>query len=133
MKATYFKNLILTLLILAAWSVLVFKFASKADGDVGLGFALFVGVSITRIASLCGAVLFLLLRMSKLIDRQRNFFYFFFAVTNLLLGIGGVVFYEFNQINREGVHELIANLFVGALLIVDIFLFNVLFKKSESR
>jgi len=84
---------------------------------------LFAGLWLLKLFSLCGGGLVFLLRISKSINKRTNFFYFFFAVGNLLLGILGVLLLVINESNRQFFHQLPLNLFIGVILSADIFVF----------
>jgi|SRR6185312_9813580 len=127
MKAIYFKNLLISLLVLAAWSAITLLTGSRSQTPLDYGMTLFAGLWVLRICGLCGGGLVFLFRITKSINKRTNFFYFFFAVANLLLGILGVLLLVINESNRQFFHQLLLNLFIGVILSADIFLFNALF------
>ena len=131
MKAIYFKNLLISLLILAAWTAMTLFIGSKSQSPLDYGITLFGGLWVLRLGALCGAGIVILLRIIQRINRQTNFFYFFLAISNFVLGVFGSILFIINESNQLILHELLPNLLIGTILLVDIFFFNALFNKSD--
>src|ERR1700744_3890674 len=121
MDNTQYKNLWISTLIIVAWGCLAIYISTNSKSDLGDGFALFSWVLVTIPFALIGAVLFSLLRAIRLINRQTNFFYCFFAILNFCLGVLGLGLCIFIQLNRPFFFVFLLNLLVGCILLADIF------------
>jgi hypothetical protein len=78
----------------------------------------------------CCAVICVILRFFRIIDRQKSFLYTLIATSNFAFGLSGVFFYCINKIDASGLHYLLINLLLGTLLLSDIFFFDVVFDKK---
>ena len=130
MDNAQYKNLWISTLIIVACGGVAMYISTNSKSDLGDGFALFSWFFVTIPFGLIGAVLFFILRAIRLIKRQTNFFYCFFAVLNFCLGVVGLGLSFFVQLNRTAFFIFLLNLLVGILLLADIFLFRTIFKRS---
>ena len=112
------------------WSAIVLYFSANSKSELGTGFSLYSWLMITRFFGLIGSGLFFVLRVARLIRKQTNFFYCFFAVVNCSIGIVALLFYFIAILNRDTLYLFLLNLLVGVILLADIFFFRTIFNRS---
>ncbi len=109
----------------AVWSCFVLFISANTSAPVIS--PLFIWILGSTFVTDCGAVICLILRIFRMIDRQNSFVYTLIATSNFVFGLTGVFFYCINKIDASGLHYLLYNLFLGTLLLADIFFFDVVF------
>src|ERR1700748_1419431 len=130
MRSKKFRNIALSLIILALWvSLILFLSARMNTGDIS---ALYLWMKLTTLIAGFAGLLLLALRMFKVVDRDRNFLYTFFGTVNLVIGLAGICFYLLGKTNTIGLHDTIPNLFASVVMMADLFLFERLFKKEDT-
>jgi hypothetical protein len=122
------RNIALSLNFIALWvSVILFLSAQTNKGDIS---PLYIWMKLTILLAGFSGLLMLALRIFKVITRA-NFLYTFLGTANMMLGLSGVYFYILGKINMIGLHDTIPNLFVGVVVLTDIFLFESIFKNDK--
>ena len=128
MTARKLRNISYSSVLTAVWaSVILFMSARTNSGDISV---LYFYTKASSLILLIGGILLLALRIFRAIDKNKNFLYCFFGLANTLLGLLGVVLYLAGKINMFGIHDLLLNLLIGVLILADLFLFELLFKKA---
>ena len=125
------KNLAYSLIILAIWTSFVLLVSKRGGSDPGNISVFYFWARLTSIIACFGALLFIGLRIFKVVDKNRNLAYSFFGVANTALGIYGITAYLSQKINIVGLHDLLLNLLAGVIILIDIFLFETIFKKNR--
>jgi hypothetical protein len=122
------RNISFSFVLTAVWaSAILFTSARTNSGDISV---FYFYTKESSLLLLIGGILLLALRIFRVIDKNKNFIYCFFGIANTLLGLLGVVLYLAGKINVFGIHDLLLNLLIGVLILADLFLFEMLFKKA---
>ncbi|HEY4064151.1 MAG TPA: hypothetical protein VGM30_19730 [Puia sp.] len=130
MRSVKLRNISYSLIALAALTGIIFFISARADLNAGDISALYFWTKLSSLIASFGALILIVLRIFKRIDRDRNFIYVFFGTANILLGLCGVSFYFLRKINIIGLHDLLPNLLIGIVIFADLFLFDALFRRS---
>ena len=126
MRSKKLRNIAISLILVALWaSVMLFLSAQTNKGDIS---PLYFWMKLTTLVAGFAGLLLLALRIFKVINRDRNFLYILFGTANLILGLCCICFYFIGKINLIGLHDTLPNLFVGIVIIADVFLFESIFK-----
>jgi hypothetical protein len=126
------KNIVISLVLSACLFCVLLILSTKTDHSPGIISVGYFWLNIANLVSIFGALLLLVLRIFKVIDKNRNFLYAFFGATNMILGICALSFFFLNMLNIVGLHNLLANLLLGVIIIVDLFLFDYMFKSKTN-
>jgi len=103
-------------------SVVLFMSTGKySNSGVVSDFQVLILVT-TVLADIGGGTL-IIIRIFKVIDKNTNFLYCFFGIMNSTLGLSGILFYFIHKINLTGLHDLLLNLLIGAIILSDLFFF----------
>lgn len=116
---------------LAAWTCIIWDLSARSEAGAGEISALYFWVKITSLGAGLAALGLIVMRIFKIIDKNRNFWYAFLGTTNLVLGLSGIFFYAFHKINIFGLHALLPNILIGITLFSDVFFFEKIFKKKN--
>ena len=118
----------LSAIIIAIWSSIAMFISANTPSPVISPIFFWILVSLLVVD--CGAIICLVLRFINKIDRKSSFLYTMFGTSNFVFGLCGLTFYCLNKINLVGLQYLLLNLFLGILVLADIFFFDYLFEKT---
>ena len=124
------KRSILSLIVLGCLTSILLVASARSVAGPGAIPVSYIWVKLTSVLSAGGAILSIGLRLFRVIHPSKSFPYTFLAITNTILGIGGVLFYVIHKINLIGLHTLLLNLLIGIVLLADIFFFDVMIRKE---
>jgi len=123
MDSQKIRNISYSFIAFAIWiSVVLFMSTGKySNSGVVSDFQILILVT-TVLADIGGSIL-IIIRIFKVIDKNANFLYCFFGIMNCTLGFSGILFYFIHKINLTGLHDLLLNLFIGVIILSDLFFF----------
>lgn len=131
MQSKKLRNIALSAILIALYASAILLLSAKNNsGDIS---PLYIWMKMTTLVAGFSGLLMLVLRIFKVIDRDRNFLYTLLGTANMVLGLLGICFYFLNKINITGLHDMILNLFVGVVVLSDVFLLEIIFKKNETN
>src|SRR5689334_14221102 len=125
------RNIAVSVGICAAWVCIICILSALSNNDGNIIALAYVYARISGLLAGLGGLIFLVLRVFASISRTHNFGYAFFCTSNVLIGAAGVIFYFSRNINMVGLHELLPNLFIGVIMMADIFLYDYIFKGKD--
>jgi hypothetical protein len=131
MRSKKIRNISYSLIALASWISIVLFMSTSPDKNSGVVSVFQVWILLTTVIADIGAVILIIIRIFKVIDKNTNFLYCFLGVTNSILGLGGILFYSIQKINITGLHDLLFNLFLGAIILSDLFFFEPIIEKEK--
>ena len=132
MESQKLKNLCLSLAVLAGLAALLFWLSGRIDPRSGEISPLFTWIAMIYFAALAAAAILFILRLTRTISYEINFFYTLAATGNFILGLAGVLLYFLQQVNLPTLHALLLSLLVGTILYTDIFFYEAIFNKKET-
>lgn len=127
------RNIALSLILVALWICLILFLSAKGNENSGDISALYIWTKISGLLAGFAGLLMLALRIFKVITRDQYFLYPFLGTANMVLGLLSVYFYLVGKINLVALHDTIPNLFVGVVVMADIFLFESIFKNNKTN
>ena len=116
------RNVLISLGIIALWTLIVFVIFYKDNTGLGKMFGVSIMFFLTRKFALGLGVLILLLRFLGVIKNSSNLLYIFSMTVNLSLAIVAISLFLFVAINVSLLHDYLLNLIVGFLLLAYFFL-----------
>ncbi len=117
-----YKNVFISLGVIALWTLFVFVIFYKDNTGLGKMFGVSIMFLITRNFALGLGLLMLVLRIFGVIKSNSNLLYIFSVTLNLSIAILAVGLFLFGVINMPLLHEYLLNLIVGFLLLATILL-----------
>lgn len=118
----------LILIVLLTGSV--FFLFYPGNNELGRNFNIVViSIFIRYFALWCG-IGFILLRLLNIIKNSNYLIYIFLGTLNVCLGIFSWVLYINNGMVITFLHMFILNLFVGAIIFIDVFLLKIITNKA---
>jgi|GEM_PF-2188024 len=135
MQPTKLRNIAYSLIILAIWISFVLLVSAKANSSPNSGYisAFYFWAKLSSLVAGFGGLAMLALRIFYKVARDRNFLYAFFGTANAVIGLSGTTFYFLGKINTIGLHDLLPNLFVGVVILADMFLLETIFKTNKTE
>jgi hypothetical protein len=118
------KSILLSVLISCLIGYLFYFFFYIIAGKPGNYFNITIIWIIATYALLCIGILVLVLRLFRILKSNSDFLYTFFGVINHCIGIFCLILYLFKKVDLLWLHECLFNLFVGSLIISDIYVFK---------
>ena len=122
MSAKY-RNLLISLFIIIIWSGIILFLSSNSKSELGTGFALYSWVMLTRFVAIIAGILSLVIRITRIMKRKIDLWYFLPGMFNVCLGVIGVVVFLTKNASASIFHDLLPNLLLGVLILGDIFFF----------
>ena len=124
------RNIGFALILDALLASVILLLAGNGNSSV---ISLYISIKLAILIAGFWGLLMLALRIFWKIDRDRNFLYAFLGTSNMILGLLGICFYFIGKINLIGLHDTLPNLFVGVIVLSDIFLFKSIFSNNGAR
>jgi hypothetical protein len=121
------KHIVISLGIILAWVCIMIISSALSWKDNNIISIGYVWARLSGLLAGLGGLIFLALRLYNVVNRNENFGYAFFSIANLVIGLAGVVFYSIRRINQVGLHALLPNLFIGVVMMTDLFLYDHIF------
>ena len=131
MHSKKLRNISYSLILLIICTSIILLLAVRTNANPGNISALYIWAKLIGIIAAIGGLLLIGLRIFNVIDKNRNFLYSFIGTTNSALGLCGISFYLSGKINMIGLHDSLPNLFLGIVVLLDIFLFELVFHKRK--
>lgn len=119
------KNLIFSFLILLLYISIALLLFYPGTSGLGDFFNLSVLLIFTYYIAIGGGILLLLLRVLKWLKDKYALVYILCGVVNLFLAFTGICMYLLNKADMDWLHNSIGNLFIGFLLLCDVFIIPV--------
>ena len=126
-KWNYIGYSLILIALLSCAIVLVFY---PGNSELGPDFNVFVISLFIRYLVLWGGIGIILLRLIGIIKKNNNLVYIFLGTFNLCLGVFGWILYIKNEMVITFLHKSILNLFVGVIILIDVFLLKTITNSS---
>jgi len=131
MNSQKLRNLGYSLIILIVWTSFILIVSARGRSEPGQISVLYFWTKLTSVIAGVGALVLIVLRVFKVVDKNRNLAYSFLGVTNIALGLYGIAAYLLHMINMAGIHDLLLNLLAGVILLIDILFFESIFSHNN--
>lgn len=118
----------LILIALLSSSVLFLFYPGK--NELGPTFNIVIISLFIRHIALWGGIVVILLRLLAVIKKSNNLIYIFLGTLNLCLGVFSWILYFNNEMVTTFLHMFILNVFVGAIIFIDVFLLKTITNRS---
>lgn len=119
-----------SLILIALLSSSVLFFFYPGNSELGHNFNIVVISIFIRYFALVGGIGVILLRVFWVIKKSDNLFYIFFGTLNLCLGLFSWILYFNNAMVIAFLHMFILNVFVGVIILIDVFLLKTVSNRS---
>jgi hypothetical protein len=129
MKTEKNRNLLISFLISLSLTGLCLYWFYPSEGIPGIPYVISVLAQFTFL--ILGPILFVF-RISGFLRRE-NFFYIFLAVANSWLSIISFLLYFLGKVDKVMVWAFLPNLFIGILLLIDIYWARTARANTRSR
>ena len=120
-----------SLILIALLSSSVLFFFYPGNSELGQNFNVVVISIFIRYFALVGGVGVILLRLLRVIKKSDNLVYIFFGTLNLCLGVFSWILYFNNAMVIAFLHMFILNVFVGVIILIDVFLLKTVSNRSS--
>ena len=120
-----------SLILIALLSSSVLFFFYPGNSELGQNFNVVVISIFVRYFALVGGIGVILLRLLRVIKKSDNLVYIFFGTLNLCLGVFSWILYFNNAMVIAFLHMFILNVFVGVIILIDVFLLKTVSNRSS--
>ncbi len=120
-----------SLILIALLSSSVLFFFYPGNSELGQNFNVVVISIFIRYFALVGGIGVILLRLLRVIKKSDNLVYIFFGTLNLCLGVFSWILYFNNAMVIAFLHMFILNVFVGVIILIDVFLLKTVSNRSS--